>query len=1821
MMKKYAILKNVHRGINFGVVVKSDGLSHFYGWSDKGIEWSDWANRNKLGLSDLPAGVSVGEFKNLSDEMSAKIVAGSLDLALAFTPWGARGNRQLLLKSARYPNVSKYPGVTGKKIPEKQGNKKAVVSYKAKSFKQSVARSEIGLKVRTNELAFNYETKQFNPKPSRTSQMAERYAVQQKMSKGQERKFGAEIIKLINKDIVVKENIQIVKREQIGQSTKEIVDFFVKGRLGYAIGRAARGAMPNRPNRRRSLMRGMASRVISGVLDPRTRRDLDGDGMIFDGTWREMPDPTRFKPSAKPISRGLSSQTEKPFVPDPNKPIGSQSLQIIDDAKRRETEMSRIFEQASRGVQESIRKRGRGLGSRTTFVDKKKPRSLNSSTRQSIDDAIGFMDSVNAGGADWDSGLRKAWEADGADWSNSGDLVSAVTAKLSALLQQDDFKKADPKNRQKLIKNLVEGVASDLAKDETERYPSNVLNALSEYISGVASDRDVNPAQVIAAFDPDGNKSSRANALEATVASALGKLGETSKDRQKYLDNRGRATRFGGLIDDITQMAEGAREPELQRALQKIAKGMSVSGDEQSELLETLQDMADNNETFQNDDRLAELIDDVKRMSSSANDDDRQDIIKELQDAMRGTTEPEFAKNLQKFSKGDLLSDKERASLLESLNDVLDNNDLFENDRRLQELIEDVSSPKQKPTVAPLRQTLAGKKRRGLSSGTGEDDDNLGSDLSDAIDAINKLKEGKKLSADEINAILTTVDNLDMTRIGDEDQRIAIMDLRNQARRQGALRSSTSLGGGSGDDLGSDLDDAITAINKAKNGEKLTKDEIRAVLTMVNNIDMTRIDNEDDRIALMDLKNQVLKQSSLSSSTTPRRRPVNQATSSRIATATTERASRPRGLGSTTTLPETRTEVEKSKSKPRRNIYFSQILKDGGVKRQDGDGVLWESMSEEDRTKTKEAIAAEKARIVKDLKTRRFKQWWQKATEEGLDKQSLRAVRQRARGTGGRQKVRPDDDPLTKDDAREMMQILDTAVSKGKVEKFEKDKKTGEFVLDKQGRPKLTEAYRAQRLLEDLVTILNMEENDDFSLLEHFHSGTRQKISKAVGTPATRKFSNVGEDSSIFKEAGGISKASSVDELNPEETGKNKKQALGKRLLRVNEARAARARQRAMRRTGGFRKGRILTTGDPALELKRARLRTRAMKRRMLSNFRRNRDADELAKDLGKIKAETSTVSVDNEGTIKIKPRFVDVMAKLDDELKRAKSDSEKEKVYDQLLADLWENNGYSDVPTLVNEDEVRRLLAAGWQPVIRGTGHEQVESEGFVEQFLTNETARFIPGQGMRAYGVGEYFAYPGEWMSYSGSPTDKHSMLVLIPPSADIVTAGEMRREYDKMHDLTTRLVDAAKTLGGRDAAEKMSAGELAVEFRKAIPNLADETSRSGQIINQLVGRLEKLDNDPGDTSQERRKILGAIDYLSRFTKQNAETNFGYLAPIIGVDGIDTNNTPGAIQKPFLIHNRTGIAAYQIPVTRDEAERLAKASDGSKIGAVWHTWANRKDRSREGAEITERPKTGRKRRPSTRRPDPDDDSTPSAPPPQDAPKVSKSAVNTDTWSKSTPQNVGSNPATMLTDPNGTKYYTKLKKPSETSAQAAERMETEVLAAKLYELAGVPTADLQMGTNNGEPVMLSRMIQTRMPNLASDKVEAQKGFVADAWLANWDAPLNDNIKIDNNGRAVRLDVGGSLDYRAQGAKKGSQGTTAFGNSVGEMTSLQKRGGNVDFSNMDKDVLKKQAQKLGTITDDDIRKTVQAIVSDPARAKVLADTLIARRDDIMKKYG
>jgi len=92
----------------------------------------------------------------------------------------------------------------------------------------------------------------------------------------------------------------------------EAVDTATKNLLG----RIGRGLAPGGGGKVRRA-RGALSR-IEGVLDPQKRRDIDGDGLIFDGTWREMPDPTRSSNRAV----GLRSDTNNPESPvDPDAPV------------------------------------------------------------------------------------------------------------------------------------------------------------------------------------------------------------------------------------------------------------------------------------------------------------------------------------------------------------------------------------------------------------------------------------------------------------------------------------------------------------------------------------------------------------------------------------------------------------------------------------------------------------------------------------------------------------------------------------------------------------------------------------------------------------------------------------------------------------------------------------------------------------------------------------------------------------------------------------------------------------------------------------------------------------------------------------------------------------------------------------------------------------------------------------------------------------------------------------------------------------------------------------------------------------------------------------------------------------------------------------------------------------------------------------------------------------------------------------------------------------------------------------------------------------
>ena len=110
-----------------------------------------------------------------------------------------------------------------------------------------------------------------------------------------------------------------------------------------------------------------------------------------------------------------------------------------------------------------------------------------------------------------------------------------------------------------------------------------------------------------------------------------------------------------------------------------------------------------------------------------------------------------------------------------------------------------------------------------------------------------------------------------------------------------------------------------------------------------------------------------------------------------------------------------------------------------------------------------------------------------------------------------------------------------------------------------------------------------------------------------------------------------------------------------------------------------------------------------------------------------------------------------------------------------------------------------------------------------------------------------------------------------------------------------------------------------------------------------------------------------------------------------------------------------------------------------------------------------------------------------------------------------------------------------------------------------LYRAAGVPVPQTSFQETNSGPVLVSRFIEGRTLGSLRGKelddaiTKINKHFVVDALLGNWDAigMGRDNIIIGKNGVPYRIDVGGSLVFRAQGALK------PFTTQAGEIDTLR----------------------------------------------------------------
>lgn len=223
----------------------------------------------------------------------------------------------------------------------------------------------------------------------------------------------------------------------------------------------------------------------------------------------------------------------------------------------------------------------------------------------------------------------------------------------------------------------------------------------------------------------------------------------------------------------------------------------------------------------------------------------------------------------------------------------------------------------------------------------------------------------------------------------------------------------------------------------------------------------------------------------------------------------------------------------------------------------------------------------------------------------------------------------------------------------------------------------------------------------------------------------------------------------------------------------------------------------------------------------------------------------------------------------------------------------------------------------------------------------------------------------------------------------------------------------------------------------------------------------------------------------------------------------------------------------------------------------------------------------------------------------------------------KQTGPQLGSQPGGQYEDSEGNKYYVK-------HSLDNDHAKNELLAARLYKLAGVKTLDYHpVDEGNGKEGIATKWetlpgegLSAVLSN-AKATSQAQKDFAIHAWLANWDAVGIDgaNVGYDKDGNAVSLDLGGSLLYRAMGAPKGD---LLFGNDANEWNTLRNSLINPKaaqlFGNMTSQQLFDSAKRLSAISNDQIQNLVKESGPGTEQEKAaLAGKLIARKNSILQK--
>ena len=186
------------------------------------------------------------------------------------------------------------------------------------------------------------------------------------------------------------------------------------------------------------------------------------------------------------------------------------------------------------------------------------------------------------------------------------------------------------------------------------------------------------------------------------------------------------------------------------------------------------------------------------------------------------------------------------------------------------------------------------------------------------------------------------------------------------------------------------------------------------------------------------------------------------------------------------------------------------------------------------------------------------------------------------------------------------------------------------------------------------------------------------------------------------------------------------------------------------------------------------------------------------------------------------------------------------------------------------------------------------------------------------------------------------------------------------------------------------------------------------------------------------------------------------------------------------------------------------------------------------------------------------------------------------------------------------------------------DQARVEFIANAIYEKLGINAADSQLLEIEGQLVIASREVAGAQSVYREDQKKSsdvRDGFVADAYLANWDvAGLNyDNIVRGGDGRMHRIDNGGSLVFRAQGGSK-----EYVCNKIPELQNMlnpEYSSGQV-FQGMTEQEIAKQARTLlEKLQPSDIEDIVNRAGVTGSLAEELKAGLIGRRQFLYERFG